>query len=176
MKRWPVIVAAVFGVALVVAMWAALRREPDSVIAPSSAEVAGTRTVELYFPGRTGGLQREAREILGSDFLEEDVRRTVEELIAGPETGASPIPPATRLLSVFHDHAGEITLSFSDHLRTDHPGGSEAEIETLRCLVATIGTNFPEVDRVRILVDGETVATLAGHTDLGRPLRVDDYR
>jgi hypothetical protein len=32
------------------------------------------------------------------------------------------------------------------------------------------------VDRVRILVEGETVQTLAGHADLSRPLEVRDYR
>jgi hypothetical protein len=30
------------------------------------------------------------------------------------------------------------------------------------------------VDRVRILIDGEAVSTLAGHTDLSRPLGVDE--
>ena len=153
----------------------ALRREDSGVVAPVSANLAGTRSVELFFPGASGGLQRETREILGSDFLEVDVQRTVEELIAGPESGARPIPAATRILSTFFDQDGEITVNFSDHLSTDHPGGSAAEIETIRCLVATIGTNFPGVDRVRILIEGDAATTLAGHTDLSRPLSVDDY-
>ena len=36
------------------------------------------------------------------------------------------------LLNVFYDGAGEVALNFTDHLRTDHPGGSDAEIATLR--------------------------------------------
>jgi len=154
----------------------ALRREDSGVVAPAPLSVAGTRSVELFFPAATGGLQRETREILGSDFLENDVRRAVEELIAGPESGPRPFPAGTRVLSTFFDSEGEVTVNFTDHLTTDHPGGSAAEIETIRCLVTTIGTNFPGVDRVRILVEGDAPATLAGHTDLRRPLLVDDYR
>jgi hypothetical protein len=175
MKRWQIGAAAAAALLLLLILWTALRREDVAVVPPPSEELAGTRTVELFFPGPNGGLQRETREILGSDFLEMDVSRAVEELIRGPEAGVRPIPPTTRLLAAFFDGDGEITLSFSDHLRTEHPGGSEAEMETIRCLVATVGTNFPGVDRVRILVEGDAVSTLAGHADLSRPLPVEDY-
>ncbi len=177
-RNWAVVVSVGAGLALLIGLRVALRREEPGIVTPvsTSEALAGTRTIELFFPASTGGYQRETRDILGSDFLEDDVRRAVDELIVGPESGVRPIPPATRLLSVFHDGDGEITLNFTDHLRTDHPGGSEAEIETLRCLATTIGRNFPGVDRVRILIDGETVPTLAGHTDLSRPLRVDELQ
>ncbi|GJM45354.1 MAG: hypothetical protein DHS20C21_21960 [Gemmatimonadota bacterium] len=175
MKKWFVL-AGVAVLAIAVGLFAALRREDSGVVAPVAVEVAGTRSVNLFFPGASGGLQRETREILGSDFLAVDVRRTVEELIAGPESGPSPFPAGTLVLSTFFDQEGEVTVNFSDHLTTDHPGGSAAEIETIRCLVTTIGRNFPGVDRVRILIDGDVAATLAGHTDLSRPLPVDDYR
>ena len=175
MRKW-IVLSIVAGVLILVGLRIALRREHSGVVAPVSTSLAGTRSVELFFPGAAGGLQRETREILGSDFLEVDVLRTVEELIAGPESGARPIPGGTRVLSTFFDQDGEITVNFTDHLTTDHPGGSAAEIETIRCLVATIGTNFPGVDRVRVLIEGDATATLAGHTDLSRPLPVDDYQ
>lgn len=173
-SHWAPLLSVAAGVALLVAMRVALRREEPGLVAPVSDALAGTRTIELFFPGNTEAFQQETREILGSDFVEQDVRRAVEELIAGPDGGVHPIPPNSKLLAVFFDGDGEITLNFSDHLRADHPGGSEAEIETLRCLVTTIGRNFPGVDRVRILIDGEAVSTLAGHTDLSRPLGVDE--
>ena len=66
-------------------------------------------------------------------------------------------------------------MNFSDDLPLDHPGGSAAEIETIRSIVATIGVNFAGVDRVRVLVEGDVAETLAGHMDLSRPLRVEDY-
>jgi hypothetical protein len=173
-RKW-IILGVVLAVALAAGLWTALRREDPGVLPSLASHVPGTRTVELFFPGSAGGLQRETREIVGSDFLENDVRRAVEELIAGPESGVRPLPATTRVLSVFYDRDGEVTVNFSDDLTVDHPGGSDAEIETIRCLVATLGANFPGVDRVRILVEGDVVSTLAGHMDLSRPLRVDDF-
>jgi hypothetical protein len=176
--RW---IAGLAGAAVLVALllWGlevALRRETSGGgRIPESGD--GSRTIDLYFPGREGGLATETREILGGESLESDVRRAVEELVRGPaEEGVRPIPSTTRLLDVFWDGDGELVLNFSDDLRTDHPGGSEAEIATVRCLVRTIAGNFPAVERVRLLVDGEPVATLAGHVDLSRALDVEDYR
>lgn len=174
MKKW-IVLAVVLGAALTAGLMTALQREDPGVVPTVGGSLAGTRSIELLFPGSGGGLQREMREIIGSDFLETDVRRTVEELIAGPESGARPLPATARVLAVYFDSEGEVTVDFSDDLPLDHPGGSDAEIETVRCLVATIGANFPGVDRVRVLVDGDVVETLAGHLDLSRPLRVQDY-
>jgi spore germination protein GerM len=177
-KVWWLVALAAFGVVMIGAgLWYALQREEPVAVSPSGErEIPGTRSINLFFPQPGGGVERETREIVGSDFLEEDVRRAVEELIQGGESGLRPIPAATRLLNVFSDGAGEITLNFTDHLRTDHPGGSEAEIVTLRCLVSTVGASFPSVDQVRILIEGEEVVTLAGHVDLRDPLRVEEYR
>jgi len=172
--KW-IVLAVVLGIALTVGLMTALNREDPGVMPTAAGQLTGTRSIELLFPGSGGGLARETREIIGSDHLESDVRRTLEELIAGPESGERPLPATTRVLSVFYDSEGEVTVNFSDDLPLDHPGGSDAEIETIRCLVATIGVNFAGVDRVRVLVEGDVVETLAGHIDLSRPLRVEDY-
>lgn len=175
--RWLIALGA-FGLVLIGGgLWYALQREEPVVVAPASeAVIQGTRTIDLFFPGPEGEILRESREIVGSEFLEDDVRRAVEELIRGGTAGIRPVPSSTRLLNVFYDGTGEITLNFTDHLRTDHPGGSEAELATLRCLVSTVGSNFPGVDQVRLLIEGDEAVTLAGHTDLRDPLRVADYR
>ena len=177
-KSW-IVGLALLVVILAVVIWGlneALSPEAADVGKPGLDTLAGTRTVELTFPDEDGRFVVETREIVGGDHLEQDVRHAVEELIAGPEDGVHPIAASTRVLDVFFDTDGELTLNFSDDLRTDHPGGSEAEMATLRCLISTIATNFPAVDRVRLLVDGETIPTLAGHADLSEPLNVEDYR
>jgi spore germination protein GerM len=171
--RWLGAVAAVL--LLAAGAHLALQRERGPGLPPPDMDVPGTRTVALLLPDADGELKRETREIFGGELTETDVRRVVEELMAGGASGLRAIPPATRLINVFDDGAGEITLNFSEHLRSDHPGGSEAELATLRSIVASIGANFPGIDRVRILIEGEVVRTLVGHADLSRPLEIRDY-
>jgi hypothetical protein len=44
--------------------------------------------------------------------------------------------------------------------------GSHEELMAVYSIVSTVTTNFPEVKRVRILVNGEPAETLAGHISL----------
>ncbi|HET9888175.1 MAG TPA: GerMN domain-containing protein, partial [bacterium] len=149
----------------------ALRREePPGVIPPERSDVAG-RTVEIMFPGVTEGWVREEREILAADRREIMIRRLVEELVKGPSSKASAVfPPSTQVRDVFWDSEGELTVIFSEDLRSGHPGGSRAETATIESLLGSVELNFPEVQRLRILIEGEVVASLAGHVDLSGPL------
>lgn len=149
----------------------ALRREePPGIIPPERSEVAG-RTVEVLFPGETAGWVRESREILAAERREVMIRRLVEELVKGPTSKASSVfPPSTRVQDVFWDPNGELTVIFSESLRSEHPGGSRAETATIESLLGSVELNFPEVQRLRVLIEGEVVASLAGHVDLSRPL------
>lgn len=179
MSRALLVAAAGLVLVLVAALFLALQREDLSGgVATPLEEVQGTRTITLLFPGARAGYIRESREIVGGEFFEEDVRTTVHELIGGSreQPAVRPLPPTTQLWNVFWDGEGELTLNFSDHLRSEHPGGSEAELATLRCVMSTLGSNFPEVDAVRFLIEGEVPLTLAGHVELTRPVRVADYR
>ena len=63
-----------------------------------------------------------------------------------------------------------LTKTFADA----HPSSIESEDLTLRSLIATLHANFPAVEEVRFLVDGQTRQTLAGHVDLTRPYPVTD--
>jgi spore germination protein GerM len=175
-RTWLVALALAALLAIGGGLWYALQREEIATVDPVIHSVPGTRAIDLFLPDANGKITRETRDILGSDHVEEDMRRAVEELIAGGRSGARVIPASTRLLNVFADGTGGVTLNFSEDLRAHHPGGSSAEIATLRCLVSTVGSNFPGVDQVQILIDGEIVPTLAGHVNLQRPLRVADYR
>jgi hypothetical protein len=149
----------------------ALRREEIPGFVPPERSESGGRTVELFFPGVSSGWVRERREILASESREIMIRRLLEQLLQGPSSKASSVfPQATRLVDVFWDGEGELTVIFSEHLRTDHPGGSRAETATIESLLGSVKLNFPEVQRVRILIEGEIVASIAGHVDISGPL------
>lgn len=59
---------------------------------------------------------------------------------------------------------------FADH----HPSGVEAETLTIDSIVGTLYANFPRIEQVRFLVDGQPRETLNGHADLLRTYSVID--
>jgi len=59
---------------------------------------------------------------------------------------------------------------FADH----HPSGIEAETLTIDSIVGTVYANFPRIEQVRFLVDGQPRETLNGHADLLRTYAVTD--
>lgn len=127
--------------------------------------------VNLYFADpRSDYLAAERRKIPGAFTQKQRITKTIEELITGPKrTLIRTIPMNTALNSVRIDNDRVVWLDFSDHLSRDHPGGSSAEIITVYSIVNTVLLNFREEARVRILIDGLKIETLAGHIDCSRP-------
>lgn len=138
--------------------------------APPLREAVEPRAqLTLYFADRNAqGVVAERREVKKSRSNPEGA---LEELIKGPAKDselARTIPLGTRLLGV-KLAGGVATVDFSEELSTGHWGGSAGETITVYSIVNTL-TEFRQVRRVRILIDGEEVESLAGHIDLGAPL------
>lgn len=74
------------------------------------------------------------------------------------EPGASPTAPGGQLAVV------NLNGSFADH----HPSGIEVETLTIDSIVGTLYANFPRIEQIRFVVDGQPRDTLAGHGDLTR--------
>jgi hypothetical protein len=56
----------------------------------------------------------------------------------------------------------------------DHPSGIEPETLTIESIIGTLYANFPRIEQVRFLVDGQPRETLNGHADLTRTYPVGD--
>ena len=147
----------------VTAVWAQMQAESDRY--QGNAQGAATRTAALYFPSTDGQwLLPEAREIT---FTRGDlVVSLVDQLCAGPTalTCARAVSPTGALL------AGEPALAVTDagerilHLNLSGEALSAAETAGLQtwqvcgALTLTLCSFFPELDAVRLSVDGEPVA------------------
>ncbi|MGI6553475.1 MAG: GerMN domain-containing protein [Clostridia bacterium] len=140
---------------------------------PETNLVGETREITLYFADSLGqSLVAEQRLIPKTISI---ARATVNELIAGPhpETGLLPtIPYGTVLQDINVKDDGLIIVDFSRELRDHHLGGDLAEALTVYSIVNTL-TQFPTVERVRFLIDGQPVDTLAGSIDLSRDIYPD---
>ncbi len=173
-RKVPWLKVVVF-VIILVCVFVYLRERYDTTYPPSDTpqktSPADTITVNLYYadPERDG-LKAEQREIVSLPSLRETISQTLIDLIRGPEGNLiNAIPENTRLLDVRIDDDGVVWVDFSSHLSSAHPGGSSAELITVYSIVNTILLNFKEVKKVRILIDGAPVDTLAGHIDCTKP-------
>jgi Sporulation and spore germination len=74
-------------------------------------------------------------------------------------------PAADAQLAIINLHG-----DFAGH----HPSGIEPETLTIDSILGTIYANFPRVEQVRFLVDGQPRDTLSGHADLQRTYTASD--
>lgn len=180
-KRMKAVVVALIVVAI--ALIFVLRdREPPAEIPEGGVleeEIGrGIQSVTLVFADRAAsGVVEERREIAVPRDRAGRAKRILSELAAGPtQSGVRTLPYGTRVLSVFFDEQGGVFVDFSRELVDNHPGGSTGELLTIRSVVQTLATNFPDIESVRFLVEGEEVETIAGHIDASVPFLVRNYR
>ena len=124
--------------------------------------------IVLYFASEDGkNLVAEKREIT---FVTGIGKATIAELIKGPKNTKlrKTIPEGTKMMDIDIQN-GLATISFSKEMHEKHMGGSNGEQLTLYSVVNTL-TQFPTVNKVQFLIDGQAVETLAGHADITKPL------
>ncbi|MEW5804444.1 MAG: GerMN domain-containing protein [bacterium] len=135
--------------------------------------------LQLYFAKRTHfALAIETREVEleRSTPVQQKVNRTLCELIKGPmhDDLAPTIPVGTKLRSFFLDKNGIGYADFSKEMIKNHPGGTWAELISIYSIVNTVTNNFPQVNQVKLLIDGLEVETLRGHLDIRRGFSFND--
>lgn len=117
----------------------------------------------------------EENEIFRTEQLTDQAKQVIELLARGPSgNGAlSPLPPGTRLRSLFLVGDGLAVADFSGEMSRAHPGGAWGERASIYAVVNSLAFNFPSIRRVKILVEGREAETLAGHLSLARPFVMD---
>jgi len=126
-------------------------------------------TRELALPKETGA---RARVILRQLFADYAAPASKHPLTAGPGVEEVFLMPATAAemsgsMSPSTD-AQTAIVNLTSAFAENHPSGIEPETLTLLSIIATLHENFPAVEQVRFLVDGQPRETLAGHADLTR--------
>ncbi|MGD9136829.1 MAG: GerMN domain-containing protein [Desulfobacterales bacterium] len=138
--------------------------------APSKKSVA-----HLYFADEDYYyLMSEQRVVTHSDDALDYARSIVEALLKGPQkTLVRTIAADTQLRAIYLVPDGICYVDFSQAVRENHPGGCNSELLTIYSVVNSLILNVPEVKRVKLLIDGNEVQTLAGHIDLVYPLEAN---
>lgn len=143
-----------------------------STAKPESPETApseqATQTVKIYRVGIEKD-EEVLRPVEVKVSSEHPIQSTLEELLKHDNSGklANPIPEGTRLLGVNVKNKTAI-VDFSHEFADNFHGSSETETMIIESILQTLG-QFPEVKRVRLLVEGKSIDTL-GHLDLSGTL------
>jgi hypothetical protein len=144
---------------------------PSQLRLESPAETQGSWEAEIFFGDMdTDALVTEKRTLPWSKDSEQRARLLLSELLRGP-TGAAvrTTPDTTMLRSVTITADGLAQADFSAHLSREHPGGSSSEVLTVYSIVNTLAYNIEGIKKVQILIEGQTLDTLAGHMDCRQP-------
>lgn len=133
----------------------------------------GKKSVALFFlAGDGNSFHEETREIGSEATTTEEAKRTLTELVNGPRSSGlvRTVPREAQLLNLFIDSFGTAYIDFNRGLRDGLPGNAQGELYTIFSIVDTLTSNFVQITRVQILVEGTEIPTLAGHVDTRMPL------
>ena len=128
-----------------------------------------TETVTLYVADdASGALRAQSAQIplpSGRQQRAEELLRALLRIYQQPGA-AHPLSPASDIRSIYLVEPGGAVIDLNKAFADEHRSGILSEQLTVNSLVETLAANAPGIQRVRILVEGKTRETLAGHADL----------
>ena len=164
---------AVLSLALLALAGACRKKEPLTPNLAKENKVA-VRVVTLFFETPDMLLGQEQRNLALPENPAGALSVVMRELLKGSANAAVPriFPADSVVRATFLLPDGTAFVDLGGPTLTGGWGtGSHEELMAVYSIVSTVTTNFPEVKRVRILVNGEPAETLAGHISLRQPLK-----
>jgi len=94
-------------------------------------------------------------------------KQILNTLLAGPvDTDLRTLPPDAVLLAFYILPDGTAIADFSEAMATSIPSGIVSEQLAVDSMARTLEASVPKIQRLKILIHGQEVETLAGHLDL----------
>ncbi len=119
-------------------------------------------------------LKAESRRFTNPDDPTAFGRAIVQALIDGPRQGLLQTLPRKSTIRTFFVTRGRIAyVDLGKEIQENMPGGIQAELLAIYAIVNSLVLNVPEIERVKILIDGRENPTLDGHVDLRFPLKAN---
>ena len=126
--------------------------------------------IKVYYPDDQGMKLVAVKRQIKFDGKTDKYTAAMNSLLQGTkEKGKATIIPKQAKLNKVTFADGTVTVDFDNGLVKHFIGGSTGEEMLVGSIVNTL-TEFPEVKRVKIIIDGKSVETIAGHMDLASPI------
>ncbi len=168
-------VVAVLGVIVIRSANSPDRERTGKTESPVSLKPSQTTLTHLYFSDQDNHFliaeERSLKHPANPAFF---AKRIVEALIKGPQLGlVRTIPKSTKIRAIYVTQDGICYVDLTSTIADQHPGGIKSELLTVYSIVNSIVLNVPEVEAVKILINGSESKTLAGHIDLQVPVKAN---
>jgi spore germination protein GerM len=154
-------------------IWQKYRSSQEVPVTPPQLSTESIRSVTLFFVADGTRLVREARELDSCDDDTACVKSVLDELLNGPLSSEfeEAIPEGVIVTSVRLE-GNQATIEFNALFFEAMSSGSSAEMLAVYSVVNTIAANFPQIQKVKLEVDGNKTGVLR-HLDLSEPLMPD---
>jgi len=153
-------------------IWQKYRSSQEVPVAPSGQSGEGSRSATLFFAAEGTRLAREAREIEPCENETACLESVLDELLNGPVGEYEETVPEGTTVSAVRIEGNMATIEFSSAFSDGMLSGSSAEMLAVYSVVDTVAVNFPQIQKVKINVDGNEAVVLR-HLDLSDPLEPD---
>jgi hypothetical protein len=153
-------------------IWQKYRSSYELPVTPPQQHVEGCRTVTLFFAADGTRLAREARLIESCDDNNSCLNNILDELLSGPIGEFEEAVPVGVSVDAALIEGDQATIWFNRTFFDAMPSGSSAEMLAVYSVVNTVAANFPQIQSVKLNVDGNK-ETVLRHLDLSDPLQPD---
>ena len=153
-------------------IWQKYRSSYDVPVAPPLQSGEGRRSVTLFFAAEGTRLAREARDIESCEDDNVCLKSVLDELLNGPVGEFEETLPEGASVTAVHIEGNQATIEFNRTFSDEMLSGSSAEMLAVYSVVDTVAVNFPQIQKVKINVDGDS-AVILHHLDLSDPLLPD---
>lgn len=134
-------------------------------------EVEEIFSLRIYYPLNDQLLMEERRQPRRTDQLS-IAEAVVEEFLKGPVNSVmSAIPRDSSLLGIYKDTDKILYIDLSDEFRRNFQGDAYTEFLLLKGLYESLISNTPDIQNVKVLIEGKEIETLGGHLYLLYPLK-----
>lgn len=130
----------------------------------------------LYFANKENSfLTVEKRVIYHSSGIENFGNGIIKALIDGPtkQQLIRSIPANSELRAFYVTQDGIAYVDMMRDIQDNHSGGIKSELITIYSIVNSLILNIPEINSVKILIEGREAMTLMGHIDTRFPFKAN---
>lgn len=162
----------VFMLFFTIMIWQKYRSSHEIPVTPPQPSSEGKRSVALFFAADGTRLAREAREIDPCGDDNACLKSVLDELLNGPVGEFGETVPEGTAVDAVRIEGNQVTIEFNRTFIDAMPPGSSAEMLAVYSVVNTVAVNFPQIQKVKLNVDGNSGVILR-HLDLSDPLSPD---